>query len=73
MLFKIYTEKKEKESYFKLLKFHEKIELVAVDEDGFRIGSILSIGSTGLRLSTLINKDIGLPLDSKGSVKLCNY
>lgn len=80
MKFKIFKEKqewkeKEKEVYLKLREDSDgDVILIAVDEDGCPIlgGYILDVSPTkGVCLRMSVNEEIGLPLDSNGSVIIC--
>ena len=73
MKLKVYKEEKDGEKIvrFKLCDEDNKINLIAVDEQGNRIncGQILSISTEGLHLHRNVNKDIGLPLVKNGIIE----
>lgn len=77
MELKVYRgkEKKEKPIYFKLSEYSNNLViLTVVDETGMEYpgGSVLSISPDGLYLRHNVNKNIGLPLDEKGRIRIRN-
>ena len=76
MKFRIYSDKvPEKEIYFELheTKGKDGIYLVSTDKSGSRsqTNPLLKIDSDGITLSTFIDKNVGIPLDEMGRIKIC--
>ena len=73
MKIEVYGEKPEqgKVLRLKLIQVNsEKVELVAVDDEGHTKAFILTIEPDGIRFVYFVPPNIGLPLDDKGRVRL---
>lgn len=73
-IFKAYEKEVEKKVLFMLENEGDVVYLKAVDDKGKILdsGYILEISPNGITLCKRVNPEIGLPLDSKGMVKIIN-